>query len=194
MSLEVNGQWGLLLPPCPLITAIRQPGTSFTCPFLVKDCPTVISSGSDHWYQWLCSMLWCPDQYQVEKTFWPLPHWDHWGYACWFQVFLVIWFGLTRTLICHFSWVRVGQRESLECWRSEGVGVEGGRRMGGRNGAWRRWEETGREGMSEVLSAYKSISRVTHIANRNNTYCLWQWGNRRVPLCQLWIYVWDIHM
>ena len=27
-SLEVKGRWGLLLPPCLLITAVQQPGTS----------------------------------------------------------------------------------------------------------------------------------------------------------------------
>ena len=47
----------------------------------------------------------------------------------------------------------------------EGEGWEGG--MVHEEGE----RKAGREGMSEVLSAYKSISRVTHIANRNNTYC-----------------------
>ena len=28
MSLEVKGWWGLVLPPCLLITAVQQPGTS----------------------------------------------------------------------------------------------------------------------------------------------------------------------
>ena len=72
-SLEVKGRWGLLLPPCLLITAVQQPGTSsppsrlkrsstgviWMCKasFTNNSCPlpwsnTVVSS---QWIGWWCS-------------------------------------------------------------------------------------------------------------------------------------------
>ena len=42
-SLEVKGQWGLLLPPCLLITAVQQPGTSVF--HLGWSAPPQVSSG-----------------------------------------------------------------------------------------------------------------------------------------------------
>jgi len=72
-SLEVKGQWGLLLPPCLLITAVQQPGTSsppsrlkcssagviWMCraSFTNSSCPLPWSSTvvSSQWIGWWCS-------------------------------------------------------------------------------------------------------------------------------------------
>ena len=44
-SLEVKGRWGLLLPPCLLITAVQQPGTSSPPSRLKRSSTSVI---------WMC--------------------------------------------------------------------------------------------------------------------------------------------
>jgi len=71
-SLEVKGRWGLLLPPCLLITAVQQPG-NFSPPSRLKrsstgviwmckasftnNCPLPWSSTvvSSQWIGWWCS-------------------------------------------------------------------------------------------------------------------------------------------
>ena len=45
MSLEVKGQWGLLLPPCFFITVVQQPGTS---------SPSFQLKGSSEGVIWMC--------------------------------------------------------------------------------------------------------------------------------------------
>ena len=70
MSLEVKGRWGLLLPPCLLITAVKQPGTSsplsqlkhsFTnISFPLSWSSTVVSS---QWIRW-----WFPTHALLQLT------------------------------------------------------------------------------------------------------------------------------
>ena len=53
-SLEVRGRWGLFLPPCLLITAIQQPGTSSPPSRLKRSSEGVI---------WMCRASSTPSQW-----------------------------------------------------------------------------------------------------------------------------------
>ena len=57
-SLEVKGRWGLLLPPCLLITAVQQPGTSSPPSRLKRSSEGVIWMCRASFTNSSCPLLW----------------------------------------------------------------------------------------------------------------------------------------